>query len=94
MDWIELIKELNWQTIIGMFVIVWYFTRDIKQNIEKIHQDLQHQGERTDKLYEMFVNRQTEFHKEIMDLRKETDQRFREIDQKFYDLLKEQKGIK
>jgi hypothetical protein len=29
-----------------------------------------------------------------MDLRKETDQRFREKDQKFYELLKDQKGIK
>lgn len=35
---------------------------------------------RTDRLYEMFI-----------DLRKDMDQRFRENDQKFYDLLKESK---
>jgi hypothetical protein len=49
MDLVNFIEKLNWQTIIAMFVITWYFTHDIKLALEK-------QAGRTDKLYEMFID--------------------------------------
>jgi len=49
MDVIAFVEKLNWQTIIAMFAMTWYFTHDIKVAIEK-------QSARTDKLYEMFVD--------------------------------------
>lgn len=49
MDIINFIEKFNWQTIIAMFVMNWYFTHDIKIALEK-------QAARTDKLYEMFVD--------------------------------------
>lgn len=30
---IELVNSLNWQTIIGIFIVVWYFTNDMKKDI-------------------------------------------------------------
>lgn len=41
---------------------------------------IERQGQRTDRIYEMFV-----------DVRKDMDNRFQIVDQKFYDLLKETK---
>lgn len=49
MDFLTFINNFNWQTIIGMCIISWYFTHDIKLAIEK-------QTARTDKLYEMFID--------------------------------------
>ena len=49
MDILSFIDSFNWQTIIGMFAIAWYFNREIKLSLEK-------QSSRTDKLYEMFID--------------------------------------
>ena len=49
MDILNFINSFNWQTIIGMFAIEWYFNREIKLSLEK-------QSARTDKLYEMFID--------------------------------------
>ncbi len=49
MEIINYLEKLNWQTIIGMVVISWYFTHEIKLALEK-------QSSRTDRLYEMFVD--------------------------------------
>lgn len=49
MDLINFIEKLNWQTMIAMFGVTWYFTHDIKVAMEK-------QAARTDRLYEMFVD--------------------------------------
>jgi hypothetical protein len=46
---VDFLNSFNWQTIIGMFAICWYFTHDIKIAMEK-------QSARTDKLYEMFID--------------------------------------
>lgn len=56
MDFINYIEKLNWQTIIAMFAIGWYFTKDIKETLTKLESDVREQGKRTDKLYEMFVD--------------------------------------
>ncbi len=56
MEIISYIEKLNWQTIIAMFGIGWYFTRDIRLALEKLDNDVKEQGSRTDKLYEMFID--------------------------------------
>lgn len=53
MDIIEFLEKLNWQTLLGMILITWYFTQDIKKSLEK------HES-RIDKLYEMFYEVQKE----------------------------------
>lgn len=53
---------------------------DIKSLGTKLDADMRAQTARTDKLYEMFIMFQEKM-----------DHRFREVDQKFYDLLKSQK---
>ena len=46
---IEFLKGFNIQTIISMFFMLWFFTSHIDSKIEK-------QSERTDRLYEMFID--------------------------------------
>lgn len=77
----------NIQTILSFLIIGWYYRREIRQEIKEIREetqaireDIKNQGIRTDKLYELLVEE-----------RKETNKRFTEVDQKFYDLLKAQK---
>ncbi len=48
MDIVEFFNRFNWQTILGMMMISWYFTHEIKSTLEK-------QSARTDRLYEMFI---------------------------------------
>ena len=55
-DLINFIDKFNWQTIIGMFVVGWYFTKDIRNTLVALENDVKQQGKRTDKLYEMFVD--------------------------------------
>ena len=55
-DLINFIDKFNWQTIIGMFVVGWYFTKDIRTTLVALENDVKQQGKRTDKLYEMFVD--------------------------------------
>jgi len=46
---IEFLKGFNLQTIISIFLMLWYFTNHIDAKIEK-------QSQRTDRLYEMFID--------------------------------------
>lgn len=46
---IQYLGNFNWQMIIGMFAIFWYFTHDLKSTMER-------QNARTDRLYEMFID--------------------------------------
>jgi hypothetical protein len=73
MEVINFIEKLNWQTIVAMFAIGWYFTRDIRVSLNKLDADVRAQGARTDKLYELYCEGR------------------KEIDQKFYDILRERK---
>ena len=50
------LDKLNWPTIVSMFAIGWYFTREISRDLRKLENDVRMQGSRTDKLYEMFVD--------------------------------------
>lgn len=56
MEIVSFLEKLNWQTIIAMFAIGWFFTRDITSSLSKLDNDVREQGRRTDKLYEMFVD--------------------------------------
>jgi len=53
---IDFLNSFNWQTIIGMFAIGWYFTKDIAQSLKNLDNHVKEQGKRTDKLYEMFID--------------------------------------
>ena len=64
MDVVQFLNTFNWQTIIGMLVISWYFTHEIKVALEK-------QSARTDTLYKMFCDLQKQMKDEIIDLKKE-----------------------
>lgn len=46
---IEFFKGFNFQTIISMFLMLWFFTNQIDSKIEK-------QSQRSDRLYEMFID--------------------------------------
>jgi hypothetical protein len=56
MDIVTYIEKLNWPTIIAMFAIVWFFTRDLRATLHKIDNDVRDQGKRIDRLYEMFID--------------------------------------
>lgn len=76
------LDKFNWQTVIGMFVICWYFTHDLKSGLKQLDKDLKEQGEktdkeikaqgtRTDKLYQMFCDLQKQMKDEILEMKKE-----------------------
>lgn len=63
MDLLNCLENLNWQTIIAIFAVVWYFTHEIKEGLSKLDADvkaqgvkLDVQGQRIDRLYQMFVD--------------------------------------
>jgi hypothetical protein len=53
---IGFLKGFSIQTIITLAVMMWYFSYHIEKKIDKLDLDLKRQGERTDKLYEMFID--------------------------------------
>lgn len=66
-EMIDFLKQFNIQNLIGMAAICWYFTRDLKAQMEKIDKDLRdkinqeskkidQQSNRTDELYKMFID--------------------------------------
>ena len=71
MDIIDYLAKLNWQTILGMFIIGWYFTREIRESLIKLEVDVREQGKRTDRLYEMFCDLQKQMKDEIIAMKKE-----------------------
>lgn len=64
-EFLEYIITLDFPTIVGMFIIGWYFTREIREDVRSIKvemkqlerdtkQSLSEQSARADKLYQMF----------------------------------------
>ena len=49
---VETILKLNWQTVLGMFAIVWYFTHDIKASIVRLEKKMDKMELRIDSLEE------------------------------------------
>jgi cell division protein FtsL len=50
------LSNCNWQTVLAMFIIGWYFSRDIRQEIKDFRKDINKQENRIDILYQMFVD--------------------------------------
>lgn len=48
-QFLEFIKGFNLQTIVSLFLMMWYFFSHLETKMEK-------QAERTDRLYEMFID--------------------------------------
>jgi len=55
MEIINLLEKVNWQTVIAMFAIGWYFTRDIRKEMHDFRIDMKEQGKRIDHLYQICV---------------------------------------
>lgn len=57
---IAFLSGFNFQTIISMIAVCWFFARDVKSEMKseigKLEQDIRQQGQRTDRLYEMFYD--------------------------------------
>ena len=49
---VETILKLNWQTVLVMFAIVWYFTHDIKASIVRLEKKMDKMELRIDSLEE------------------------------------------
>jgi hypothetical protein len=61
---LNFLVSTNWQTVIAMFAIGWYFNHDLKNEMKR-------QNARIDQLYQMFVDLQRENHQKFYDLLKE-----------------------
>lgn len=92
MDWTLIFTVIGaaLATIGVVYTFFINFKSDIVKRIDNLDQDLKDLDKahslRIDKLYEMFVENQ-----KYMDIKFENiNARFREVDQKFYDLLKSQ----
>jgi len=53
---LEFLKEFNIQTILSVIVVFWYFSRDIKCEMKILGAKIDRQSDRTDRLYEMFID--------------------------------------
>ncbi len=47
---IDFFKEFNIQTILSLVVIMWYFTRDIKNSIDNLDKDIREMNTRESRL--------------------------------------------
>lgn len=47
---LDFLKEFNLQNILSMVLIIWYFTRDIKKDIEKTNDELHHMNTRISRI--------------------------------------------
>lgn len=79
----DYLSKLNWPTMCAMFAVSWYFTHDIRNSLSKIEEGLIQQGQRTDKLYEMYC----EIRKETYTMFSETQ---KEIKQLHIDFIKKE----
>lgn len=53
---LEFLNGFNIQTILALLAIFWWFSRDLKNEMKLIESKLDRQADRTDKLYEMFID--------------------------------------
>lgn len=47
---LEFLQEFNIQNIISLIIIVWYFTRDLKKEIEKVNAELHQMNTRISRI--------------------------------------------
>ncbi len=55
MEILQILDNLNWQGITAIFLVNWFFTKGIKDQIIKLDEDLRSQGKRTDQLYQVIL---------------------------------------
>lgn len=55
-EFIMFMKNANWQTILAIFLVGWYFTRDLRQEMHEIRKEMKEQGTRIDHLYQICVD--------------------------------------
>lgn len=55
-DLIHFLDTMNWQMIIAIFAVFWYFTRDIRSDVKDIKLEMKEQGKRIDHLYQICVD--------------------------------------
>lgn len=53
---IQFLDKLNWQMIIAIFAVSWFFTKDIRADIKDIKTEMKEQGKRIDHLYQICVD--------------------------------------
>lgn len=53
---LEFLKGFNLQTIFSLFLMMWYFSSHIEGKISKLDAKVEQQSQRTDRLYEMFID--------------------------------------
>jgi len=53
---LEVLTSLNLTNLVATAAIFWYFTRDIKGEMKILEAKIDKQSDRTDRLYEMFVD--------------------------------------
>lgn len=47
---LDFFKEFNLQTILSMVAVVWYFTREVKNSIDSLHEDMKKMNTRVSRL--------------------------------------------
>ena len=53
---IEFLTGFNIQTILSLGAMTWYFTHNMKIEMKVLEAKIDRQSERTDRLYEMFID--------------------------------------
>lgn len=53
---LDFLKEFNVQTILSLALIVWYFSSSLKSEMKLLEAKIDRQSERSDRLYEMFID--------------------------------------
>lgn len=54
-EFMDFLRGFNIQTILSLAGIVWIFSSSIKSEMKLLEAKIDKQSERTDKLYEMFI---------------------------------------
>ena len=55
-EFLEFMKGFNVQTIVSLLAIVWMFSSSIKSEMKLLEAKIDRQSERSDRLYEMFID--------------------------------------
>lgn len=55
-EFLEFCQGFNIQNLIGTGVMIWLFMRHIESKMDKLEAKIDVQSQRTDRLYEMFID--------------------------------------
>lgn len=68
---INFLKDFNIQTIVPIVIIFWYFSRDIKSEMKLLEDKIDKQSDRIDRLHEMSSERTDKLYEMFIDLLKD-----------------------